>query len=76
MISSPDSPDARFQKADAAIGEATSKIPGRTPGISAMDELGEKLAKLLAKAVEHVRAFFGREAVPEPLRSMSPSMSP
>ena len=67
--------DARFQKADEAIGEATSRIPGRAPGTSAMDELGEKLAEILSRAVERVRAVFGREAETQ-RASPSPGMSP
>ena len=68
--------DGRFQKADEAIGEATSKIPGRTPGKSVMEELGEKVAELLSKAVDRVRAMFGRDAVPDPRPTSSPTMAP
>ncbi len=68
--------DARFQKADEAIGEATERIPGRTPGKSVMEELGQKVAEIFNKAVERVRAMFGREAAPEARPSASPGMSP
>ena len=68
--------DARFQKADEAIGEATSRIPGRTPGKSSMDELGEKLAEILTKAAQRVRTMFGREVENAPKPSASPGMSP
>ena len=68
--------DARFQKADEAIGEATERIPGRTPGKSMMEELGQKVAEIFNKAIERVRAMFGREATPEVRPSASPGMSP
>ena len=68
--------DARFQKADEAIGEATERIPGRTPGKSVMEELGQKVAEIFNKAIERVRAMFGREAAPEARASASPGMSP
>ncbi len=42
--------DGRFQTADAAIGEATEKLLGRTPGKSMMEELGQKVAEIVAKA--------------------------
>lgn len=68
--------DARFQKAEEAIGEATERIPGRTPGKSAMDELSEKMAELLNRAVQGVRSMFNREATQEQRASPSPGMSP
>ena len=68
--------DSRFQQADEAIGEAAERIPGRTPGKSAMDELGQRVAEMIGKAVQRVRSMFGRDAVPEPRPSASPSMAP
>ena len=68
--------DVRFQEADASVGEATSKIPGRTPGKSVMDELGEKLAEVFSKAAERVKQMFGREMEREPRASFSPGMRP
>lgn len=68
--------DARFQKAEEAIGEATERIPGRAPGKSAMDELGQKVAELFNKAVQTVRSMFNREQMPEQRASASPGMSP
>lgn len=68
--------DARFQQADASVGEATAKIPGRTPGNTAMEELGEKVAELLNKAVERVKQMFGREVEAGPRASSSPGMRP
>ena len=68
--------DARFWQADALLGEATAKVPGRTPGKSMMDEMGEKLAEVLSKAVEQVKQMFGREVDIGPRASSLPSMRP
>ena len=68
--------DARFQQADEAIGEATAKIPGRTPGRSAMEELGQKVAEILSKATQRLKAMFGRDADPAARPSSGPSPSP
>ena len=68
--------DARFQQADEAIGEATAKIPGRTPGRSATEELGQKVAEILSKATQRIKAMFGRDADPAARPSSGPSPSP
>lgn len=68
--------DSRFGQADALLGEATAKIPGRTPGKSLMDELGEKLAEVLGRAAERVKQMFGREVEAGPRASPSPAMRP
>ncbi len=68
--------DARFGQADAAVGEATSKIPGRTPGKTVMDELGEKLSEVFSKAIERMKQVFGRDAEAGPRASSSPGMRP
>jgi hypothetical protein len=69
--------DGRFQRAEGTLGEAASKVPGRTPGKSALDEMAEKVAELLHKAVDKVKSLFGREANPEVTQQprLSPSMS-
>lgn len=68
--------DTRFGQADASVGEATSKIPGRTPGKTVMDELGEKLSEVFNKAIERVKHMFGRDAEAGPRASSSPGMRP
>lgn len=68
--------DSRFGQADALLGETTAKIPGRTPGKSLMDEMGEKLAEVLGKAAERVKQMFGREVEAGPRASPSPAMRP
>ena len=44
--------DGRFERADQAIGDSLSEIPGKQPGKSALDELAENAVKLLRKAME------------------------
>jgi len=68
--------DARFQQADAAIGKAAEKIPGRAPGQNVMAEMAEKVSEMLSKAVERVRQVFGKEVEAGPKASSSPGMSP
>jgi len=68
--------DARFQRADAAIGEAAEKVPGRAPGQNIMAEMAEKVGEMLSKAVDRVRTMLNKEAESGPKASSSPGMSP
>ncbi len=68
--------DARFQRADAAIGEAAEKIPGRVAGQNVMAEMAEKVSEMLSKAVDSVRQMFSKETEAGPKASSSPGMSP
>lgn len=68
--------DARFQRADAAIGEAAEKIPGRGAGQNVMAEMAEKVSEMLSKAVDRVRQMFSKETEAGPKASSSPGMSP
>jgi len=63
---------SRFQKLDAQIGEAAGSTPGRKEGKSALEELAEKAAEVIAKAVDKVRAAFSNS----PRANNSPSPSP
>ena len=65
---------ARFAKMDAEVGKAASEMPGRKPGKSQMEELGEKAAKLASKAIEAVKAAFRR--TPSVGQAASPSAAP
>ena len=71
--------DARFDRADQAIGDFLSQIPGKQPGKTALDELAENAVKLLRKAMAKVREFvapkheIGAAATPSP--SPSPAMA-
>jgi hypothetical protein len=69
----PNQLDARFQRAEQGLGEAASKVPGRTPGKSALDEMAEKLAEILRTAVERVKQFFGRETSAEASQEARPA---
>ncbi|MBN9560485.1 MAG: hypothetical protein J0H14_07105 [Alphaproteobacteria bacterium] len=68
---------ARFEQMDAEIGKVASATPGRTDGKSMMDELTQKAAELLHRAVDAVKsAFSGSPAADAASRpSPSPSMS-
>jgi hypothetical protein len=65
--------DGRFQRAEEALGEAAEKIPGRTPGKSALDEMAEKVAELLHKAADKVKSFFGRDVNSDATQQGRPS---
>jgi hypothetical protein len=65
--------DGRFQRAEEALGEAAEKIPGRTPGKSALDEMAEKVAELLHKAADKVKSFFGRDVNADATQQARPS---
>ncbi|MDJ0390678.1 hypothetical protein QMO56_21415 [Roseomonas sp. E05] len=62
----------RFQKLDAQIGEATSSTPGRKEGKNALDELAEKAAEIISRALDRVKAAFSSSA----RAGSSPSPSP
>ena len=65
--------DGRFQRAEEALCEAAEKIPGRTPGKSALDEMAEKVAELLHKAADKVKSFFGRDVNADATQQARPS---
>jgi hypothetical protein len=62
----------RFQKLDAQIGEATSSTPGRKEGKNALEDLAEKAAEIISRALDRVKAAFSSSA----RASSSPSPSP
>lgn len=68
---------ARFEQVDARIGEAAASTPSRKDGKSMVDDLAQKAAELLHRAVEAVKSVFSRspsaEATARP--APSPSMS-
>ena len=63
---------SRFQKLDAQIGEAAGNTPGRTEGKSALEELAEKAAEIISRAVDKLRSAFSSS----PRASNSPSPGP
>ena len=54
--------DARFDRADQAIGNSLAQIPGKQPGKTALDELAENAVKLLRKAMTKVRELVAPKA--------------
>jgi hypothetical protein len=65
----------RFDKTDAEIGQAASVIPGRKDGKSTLDELADKAAEIVKRAVETVRAAFSRSPSADATSRPSPSPS-
>jgi hypothetical protein len=62
----------RFEKLDAQIGEAAARTPGRKDGKNALEELAEKAAEIISRAVDKVKSAFSSS----PRASSSPSPSP
>lgn len=66
----------KFEKFDAEIGRAAAALPGRADGKSALDELAEKAREVISKAVETVRAAFGRGLDAASRPAPAPSFGP
>jgi len=64
---------ARFERLDAKIGEAAAETPGRREGDSLLEEMAPKAAEVLHRAIDRIRAAFGRN--PSAQAAPSPSMS-
>ena len=64
----------RFEKMDAEIGEAAASAPSRNDGRSMLNDLSDKAAELVKRAVEAVRSAFSRS--PSAGAASSPSPSP
>ena len=68
---------AKFEQMDAQIGEAADGTPSRRDGKSMMDDLAQKAAELLQRAVDAAKSLFNRalsaEATTRP--APAPSMS-
>ena len=64
---------ARFERLDAKIGEAASETPGRREGESMLQEMAEKAAEILHRAIDNIKAAFSRS--PSAQAAPSPSMS-
>lgn len=62
----------RFQKLDAQIGEAAASTPGRKEGKNSLEELAEKAAEIISRAVDKVKSAFSSTV----RASSSPSPSP
>jgi len=70
----------RLEKKDAELADKAASIPGREPGKNALEEMAQKLAELLQKAMEKVgqvidrAAGVGVQAQTRPGPSPSPGM--
>ncbi len=52
----------RLEKKDAELADKAASIPGRQPGKNALEEMAQKLAELLQKAMEKVGQVIDRAA--------------
>lgn len=66
----------RFQRAEETLGESLSKVPGKEPGKSALEEVAGKIAEILHAAVERIKSIFRPGEEPQQQMRPSPSMSP
>jgi hypothetical protein len=69
---------AKFEQMDAQIGEAAANTPSRRDGKSMVDDLTQKAAELLQRAVDAVKSTFGRSQSAEATSRAAPApvMSP
>lgn len=72
----PNQVDGRFQRAEETLGESLSKVPGKEPGKSALEEVAGKIAEILHAAVERIKSIFRPGEEPQQQMRPSPSMSP
>jgi len=68
----------KFEQMDTQIGEAAASTASRRDGKTMVDDLAQKAAELLRRAVDTVRSAFGRS---QPVEATSraapaPAMSP
>ena len=66
---------AKFEQMDAQIGEAAGGTPSRRDGKSMMDDLAQKAAELLQRAVDAAKSFFNRSPSAEAARHAAPAPS-
>ena len=64
---------AKFEQMDAQIGEAAAGTPSRRDGKSMVDDLAQKAAELLHRAVDAVRSAFGRSQSAEATSRAAPA---
>ena len=66
---------ARFEQMDARIGEAAASTPSRSDGKSMIDDLAQRAAELLHRAVDAVKSVFSRSPSAETTARAAPSPS-
>jgi hypothetical protein len=64
---------AKFEQMDAQIGEAAASTPSRRDGKTMVDDLAEKAAELLHRAVDAVKSTFGRSQSAEAASRAAPA---
>lgn len=64
---------AKFEQMDAQIGEAAGGTPSRRDGKSMVDDLAQKAAELLQRAVDAVRSTSGRSQSAEATSRAAPA---
>jgi hypothetical protein len=64
---------AKFEQMDAQIGEAAAGTPSRRDGKNMVDDLAQKAAELLHRAVDAVRSAFGRSRSAEASSRAAPA---
>ena len=69
---------AKFERMDAEIGEAAGNVPSRRGGKTMIDDLAQKAAELVRRAVDTVKSVFPRSPAAETATraAPAPSMSP
>ena len=66
---------AKFEQMDAQIGDAAGGTPSRRDGKSMMDDLAQKAAELLHRAVDAVKSAFNRSPSAEAATRAAPAPS-
>jgi hypothetical protein len=66
---------AKFEQMDAQIGEAAGGTPSRRDGKSMMDDLAQRAAELLQRAVDAAKSFFNRSPSAEAATRAAPAPS-
>jgi len=66
---------AKFEQMDAQIGEAAGGTPSRQDGKSMMDDLAQRAAELLQRAVDAAKSFFNRLPSAEAATRAAPAPS-
>ena len=66
---------AKFEQMDAQIGEAAGGTPSRRDGKSMMDDLAQRAAELLHRAVDAVKSAFNRSRSAEAATRAAPAPS-
>jgi hypothetical protein len=70
-----DNLSAKFEELDAQIGEAVGGTPSRRDGKSMMDDLAQKAAELLQRAVDAAKSLFNRSPSAEAVTHAAPAPS-